>query len=183
MDQNRLTQDLKEMKVIISWEAWRREGVPQNDLCLHSHFKSSRERNLALFRTSGIYFRVYFPYLWYRTSTQEEAYSLDKLFCDIGGALGLLLGASVMSCAELLDYILVMMSYGSLSFWKRRRRTSSASKIKAEVWRYIQPNFFLFISLFYLLIFKCFLSMACCNLTSHCEVRFGILMRIHRTKA
>ncbi|XP_039273625.1 acid-sensing ion channel 1-like [Styela clava] len=71
---------------------------------------------------SGIYFRVYFPYLWYRTTIQEESYSLDKLFCDIGGALGLMLGASVMSCAELLDFVLFMMSFGSVRFWQSRKR-------------------------------------------------------------
>ncbi|KAK7482547.1 hypothetical protein BaRGS_00026258 [Batillaria attramentaria] len=47
----------------------------------------------------------------YEQITQQEAYDIFALFCDIGGSMGLFVGASVMSIGELLDLFLHQSVY------------------------------------------------------------------------
>ena len=48
---------------------------------------------------------VYYPELSYTITEQKPAFELGSLLSEVGGFLGLLLGASVLTVCELLDYI------------------------------------------------------------------------------
>ncbi|XP_046562955.1 uncharacterized protein LOC124271849 [Haliotis rubra] len=49
---------------------------------------------------------VYFRQLSYEKHTQQIAYDVFALFCDIGGSMGLFIGASVLTIVEILDLII-----------------------------------------------------------------------------
>jgi len=51
---------------------------------------------------------IFFPELSYKKIEQHAAFELLSLFGEVGGFLGLLLGASVMTVCELLDYVVLI---------------------------------------------------------------------------
>ncbi|XP_023930768.1 acid-sensing ion channel 2-like [Lingula anatina] len=55
---------------------------------------------------------LYYKEMSYEEVIQQEAYSTLTLLADIGGALGLILGSTLMTVAEILDFFL------GLSIWK-----------------------------------------------------------------
>ncbi len=52
---------------------------------------------------------VYYSQFIEQIVTHQAAYSMLTMLCDIGGALGLIIGASVISVLQLFDYFLLML--------------------------------------------------------------------------
>eukprot|EP00062_Callorhinchus_milii_P027303 gi/632990438/ref/XP_007884168.1/ PREDICTED: acid-sensing ion channel 4-like [Callorhinchus milii] len=48
---------------------------------------------------------IFFEALNYETIEQKEAYSVEGLLGDIGGQMGLFIGASILTVLEIIDYI------------------------------------------------------------------------------
>ena len=53
---------------------------------------------------------VFYPQLSYEQTVQRAGLQLITLFSEVGGLLGLLLGASVLTVCELIDYIIMSFS-------------------------------------------------------------------------
>lgn len=51
---------------------------------------------------------IYFEDLSYTKIVQRESFKLLSLFSEIGGFLGLLLGASILTVCELVDHIFLV---------------------------------------------------------------------------
>jgi len=60
--------------------------------------ESSSEQDLT-----SIY--IYFPNLMYKEITSVEGYSFLELLCDVGGALSLLLGATLLTVYEVAEFL------------------------------------------------------------------------------
>ncbi|XP_077990153.1 acid-sensing ion channel 2-like [Glandiceps talaboti] len=52
---------------------------------------------------------MYYEDLSYQDITQQEAYHMYQVWCDIGGSMGLLLGGSIITLVELLDFCVVAL--------------------------------------------------------------------------
>ncbi|KAI1728550.1 amiloride-sensitive sodium channel domain-containing protein [Ditylenchus destructor] len=61
---------------------------------------------------------------------QEPTYSVWSLFCDIGGALGLFLGASLLTIIEVAYFVVHNKIYKKLRFWKKDEQESSPTRIR-----------------------------------------------------
>jgi len=51
---------------------------------------------------------VFFSDLKYTYIESEPAYTILALMCDIGGALGLILGSTMLTFCELADFLLIL---------------------------------------------------------------------------
>ena len=58
-----------------------------------------------IFSENFVQVDVFYPELKYETVVQRPAFQLLSLVSEVGGFLGLLLGASILTVCELLDYI------------------------------------------------------------------------------
>ncbi len=61
---------------------------------------------------------VFYPELSYEEVKQNPAFEFLSLLSEVGGFLGLLLGASVLTVCELVDYIILNM----VQQFRRRRQ-------------------------------------------------------------
>jgi hypothetical protein len=73
-----------------------------------------------MFRENFLQVDVFYKDLSFETISQKEAFALSSLFGEVGGFLGLLLGASILTVCELLDYIAMVC----LKRCKTKRRTA-----------------------------------------------------------
>ncbi|XP_059480902.1 acid-sensing ion channel 4-B-like [Neocloeon triangulifer] len=71
--------------------------------CRQTAFQMYPE-NIA-FETDRVKLRIFYEDLVYEQITEDIAYNLIALLCDIGGTLGLLMGASVLTMCELLEVL------------------------------------------------------------------------------
>uniref|UniRef100_A0A915EPB1 Uncharacterized protein n=1 Tax=Ditylenchus dipsaci TaxID=166011 RepID=A0A915EPB1_9BILA len=55
---------------------------------------------------------------------QEPTYSIWSLMCDIGGALGLFLGASLLTLIEVAYFVFHTKIYKNLRFWRKDNKAS-----------------------------------------------------------
>ena len=62
------------------------------------------------YRKNFLQVDIFYKELTYEQITQQKAFELLSLFSEIGGLLGLLLGASVLTVCELLDYIVSLIT-------------------------------------------------------------------------
>jgi len=69
---------------------------------------------------------VFFSELKYTYIEAQPAYSLLALLCDIGGALGLILGSTLLTLCELLD-LLVRLSVSSLHLTATKQLPTAAA--------------------------------------------------------
>ncbi len=53
---------------------------------------------------------IFYEELTYESIQQQPAFVIGSLIGEIGGFLGLLLGASVLTVCELLDYLIMKVS-------------------------------------------------------------------------
>ena len=72
------------------------------------------ERNLSYFKENYVFARIYFEKLRYSSFIQTRKHTFDTILSDIGGLLGITLGASVITILELLEYFVHFF----LNFWK-----------------------------------------------------------------
>jgi len=52
--------------------------------------------------------QIFFSELKYTYIEDQEAYTLLALMCDIGGAMGLILGGTMLTVCELTDFLVVL---------------------------------------------------------------------------
>ncbi|XP_065739780.1 acid-sensing ion channel 3 isoform X1 [Phocoena phocoena] len=76
---------------------------------------------------------IFFEALNYETVEQKKAYEVSELLGDIGGQMGLFIGASLLTVLEILDYLCEVFRDRVLGyFWNRKRsqRHSSANLLQ-----------------------------------------------------
>ena len=59
-------------------------------------------------RSNFLQVDLYYEQLQYEEVEQQKAFVLASLFGEVGGYMGLLLGASCMTLVELVDYLLIV---------------------------------------------------------------------------
>ncbi|CAC5359767.1 unnamed protein product [Mytilus coruscus] len=69
-------------------------------------FKSSIKINQYFLRDNFLQLDVFYRELSYEEIDQQEAYDIFGLLCDIGGSMGLFIGASVMTMFEIVDFVM-----------------------------------------------------------------------------
>jgi hypothetical protein len=90
---------------------------------------------------------VYFEALNYETVEQKKAYEVPGLLGDIGGQMGLFIGASILTILELFDYVYEVIkvivnlkthsikwfrkSLGAKHFAKERRKRRSQQLVQS----------------------------------------------------
>ena len=72
-------------------------------------------------RRNLVILEVYLDSMAYEHMEKQLGYEILDLFCDIGGAMGLLLGASILTVLELADYI-CLRAMAKLSGGKKAKR-------------------------------------------------------------
>ena len=70
---------------------------------LHQQNISRHSSGAQYIRDNYILLHVYFPSLHYTVTEQVQAFTFDELISNLGGQLGLFLGASLMTMVELLE--------------------------------------------------------------------------------
>uniref|UniRef100_A0A8C9Q899 Acid sensing ion channel subunit 3 n=1 Tax=Spermophilus dauricus TaxID=99837 RepID=A0A8C9Q899_SPEDA len=71
---------------------------------------------------------IFFEALNFETVEQKKAYEVSELLGDIGGQMGLFIGASLLTILEILDYLCEVFRDRVLGyFWNRRRSQSHSS--------------------------------------------------------
>ncbi|KAF6085367.1 acid sensing ion channel subunit 3 [Phyllostomus discolor] len=86
----------------------------------HSRLFPPRENVLVL--------DIFFEALNYETVEQKKAYEVSELLGDIGGQMGLFIGASLLTILEILDYLCEVFRDRVLGhFWNRKRSPKHSS--------------------------------------------------------
>ena len=89
---------------------------------LHQHNISRQSSGAQYIRDNYILLHVYFPSLHYTVTEQVEAFTFDELISNLGGQLGLFLGASLMTMVELLEG-LALIGHA----WYKRKMANQSS--------------------------------------------------------
>ncbi|XP_070185104.1 acid-sensing ion channel 3-like [Littorina saxatilis] len=63
-------------------------------------------------RSNLVHLEIYLTSMTYEKVEKQLGYTLLQLFCDVGGAFGLLLGASILTLLEIVDFFLCRISAG-----------------------------------------------------------------------
>ncbi|XP_046545375.1 acid-sensing ion channel 1-like [Haliotis rubra] len=83
---------------------------------------------LEYWRSNYVAVDVYLSSMTYQSVEKRYAYSVLELFCDIGGALSLILGASVVTALEVIDFaVLRLIAYVSYHSNVKRINVKSVS--------------------------------------------------------
>ena len=75
---------------------------------------------LINFRNNFLNVDIYYKELSVEEIQQQPAFQFLSLLSEIGGFLGLLLGASVLTVCEVVDFIVITVS----TAWSARRRSN-----------------------------------------------------------
>ena len=67
---------------------------------------------------------AYYPSLFLKQTTEKTSYSFMALLADIGGAMGLVLGGTVLTLCEIVDFCCSEMSYRKKATDKPQKDTS-----------------------------------------------------------
>ncbi|KAM6282442.1 acid-sensing ion channel 3 isoform 2-T2 [Porphyrio hochstetteri] len=70
---------------------------------------------------------IFFEALNYEMIEQKKAYEVAGLLGDIGGQMGLFIGASLLTILEIFDYLYEVFRDKLLSFYKEKRRSPRAA--------------------------------------------------------
>ncbi|XP_054906352.1 acid-sensing ion channel 1B isoform X1 [Poeciliopsis prolifica] len=70
---------------------------------------------------------IYFEALNYETIEQKKAYELAGLLGDIGGQMGLFIGASILTVLELFDYLYEVIKYKLCRCMKKKHKGRSSN--------------------------------------------------------
>ena len=71
------------------------------------YVNSSHNMTLEQWEQSIAEVRIYYSAMMEEIIIHEEGYPLLTLLCDVGGALGLIIGASVVSVLEVFDFFIM----------------------------------------------------------------------------
>ncbi|XP_072508332.1 acid-sensing ion channel 3 isoform X1 [Notamacropus eugenii] len=71
---------------------------------------------------------IFFEALNYETVEQKKAYEVAALLGDIGGQMGLFIGASLLTILEILDYLFEVFQDRVLGYFQNRRRSQKRSR-------------------------------------------------------
>ena len=85
-------------------------AAPASEFTL-DHLARPSNRSKDWFRKNFAVLRIYFEDISVSSITQQEAYNGFALMSDIGGALSLALGATVLSVLEFLHFGLIAFGY------------------------------------------------------------------------
>ncbi|XP_045177052.2 amiloride-sensitive sodium channel subunit beta-like [Mercenaria mercenaria] len=91
------------LEKVLMEDACRRNMSSMKDACSHLR---NHTFDYERYRYNFIRARIYFEELNYKKITEQEAYKAVRFVSDIGGAMGLFLGASLLSILELFQLIL-----------------------------------------------------------------------------
>ena len=69
---------------------------------------------------------AYYPSLFLKQTTQEASYSTMALLADIGGAMGLVLGGTVLTLCEVMDFCFSQM-------FPRKKESNNPQKDKSDI--------------------------------------------------
>ncbi len=89
------------------------------------------------FRNNFVQVDIFYQELSYEIIEQQKAFEFLSLLSEIGGFLGLLLGASVLTVCELLDYF-VMIMVAKLMNGNRLKNKTLPGKIAVSEMQFIQ---------------------------------------------
>lgn len=81
---------------------------PMSDY-FYTEYSRIRGENESYWRKNFVKLDIYFTDMTYESIEKQLGYDLRALFCDIGGALGLTLGASFATLLEVFDVLFVNM--------------------------------------------------------------------------
>lgn len=68
-------------------------------------FEESLKMDTDFLRENFLELAIFYRELSYEQITQQVAYDIFSLFCDIGGSMGLFIGASVLTIFEIVEFI------------------------------------------------------------------------------
>ena len=72
---------------------------------------SPKEEFCFNFRENFLQIDVFYKELSYEKIEQQKAFEFSSLLSEVGGFLGLLLGASIITMFEILDYLIISFAY------------------------------------------------------------------------
>ncbi|XP_033620350.1 acid-sensing ion channel 3 isoform X3 [Fukomys damarensis] len=85
-------------------------------------------RSVAYIAENVLALDIFFEALNYETVDQKKAYEMSELLGDIGGQMGLFIGASLLTILEILDFLCEVFQDRVLGyFWNRRRSQTNSS--------------------------------------------------------
>ncbi|ELK27529.1 Amiloride-sensitive cation channel 3 [Myotis davidii] len=88
----------------------------------------TRERAPGRVQENVLVLDIFFEALNYETVEQKKAYEVSELLGDIGGQMGLFIGASLLTILEILDYLCEVFLDRVLGyFWNRKRSQRPSS--------------------------------------------------------
>jgi len=73
---------------------------------------------------ADVFVQIFFSELKYTYTEAKAAYSVLALMCDIGGALGLILGSTMLTFCEFTDFFMTM----AIAWLKVRASTGVTDK-------------------------------------------------------
>ncbi|XP_060065206.1 uncharacterized protein LOC132545538 [Ylistrum balloti] len=85
-------------------------------------FKQSLKTDQQFYRDNFLHLNILFHELRYEQLTQQIDYTIFALMGDIGGAMGLCIGASALSVFEIIDFITILLA----SIMVKRKRSSKS---------------------------------------------------------
>ncbi|XP_062594595.1 uncharacterized protein LOC134256016 [Saccostrea cucullata] len=74
-------------------------------------YKESLKIDSSFIKDNFLQVDIFYRQMSYEEIHQQEAYDMFSLWCDIGGTMGLFLGASFLSVVEIVDFILTHTTY------------------------------------------------------------------------
>lgn len=78
--------------------------------------------NYAFLRSNFLELNVFFSAFNEETVAQQPAYSLTSLLADVGGSMGLFVGASLLTCVEVLECLLAYLLQLGRRLWRPSRQ-------------------------------------------------------------
>ncbi|XP_064610984.1 acid-sensing ion channel 4-B-like [Liolophura sinensis] len=85
-------------------------------------FKKTTTLDANFLRDNFVFLNMYYSELSYEQITQQEGYGLFPLLCDIGGSMGLFIGASALTIFEIID---LFVNQSVLTCLNSRKKTHS----------------------------------------------------------
>ncbi|KAL8565298.1 hypothetical protein ACOMHN_001196 [Nucella lapillus] len=76
-------------------------------------FSQLTNKSADYWRQNLLHLEIYLTSMTYEKVEKQLSYTLLQLFCDVGGAFGLLLGASILTLLEIVDFFLCRLSTNS----------------------------------------------------------------------